>query len=74
MDAPPERVSNVVVALLGNGYAMVLVMTPVEELYAIPAPPESEVEPSLPLKVVKSAAVSLPVLAADAFGRLKIVC
>ena len=29
VDAPPPRVRSVVVALLGNGYAMVFVMTPV---------------------------------------------
>ena len=46
---------------------MVLVITPVEELYAIPAPAESEVEPSLPLKVAKSVEERKPFCASDAW-------
>ena len=53
---------------------MVLVMTPVEELYAMPLPAESEVEDSLLLNVVQSAEVRRPRAVADAFGMLKIVC
>ena len=49
-------------------------MTPVEELYAIPLPAESDEDEILLLKTLQSAEVSLPVFAADAFGRLKIVC
>ena len=53
---------------------MVLVMTPVDELYAIPAPPASEVEEIFLLKTDQSAVVRRPRLAADADGRLKVVC
>ena len=52
---------------------MVLVMTPVEELYAMPAPAESDVEEILLLKVDQSAAVSLPVFEEDAIGRLNVI-
>ena len=50
------------------------VMTPVVELYAIPLPPESDEDEILLLNTDQSAEVSLPVFAADAFGRLKMVC
>ena len=50
---------------------MVLVMTPVAELYAMPLPPESEVEEILLLKVFQSVEESLPLFAAEANGRLK---
>ena len=53
---------------------MVFVMTPVDELYAIPAPPLSEVDEILLLNTDQSALVSAPRAAADALGRLKIVC
>ena len=51
---PPLKVKSVLVALPGNSYPIVLVITPVDELYAIPLPPESEVEEILLLKVWKS--------------------
>ena len=72
--SPPLNASCVVVALPTNGYRMVLVITPVEELYAIPVPPESDDDEILLLKVFQSAEVSLPVFAADADGRLKMIC
>ena len=53
---------------------MVLVMTPVLELYEIPAPPESEEEEILLLKTLQSVLESSPRLSVEAVGRLKIVC
>ena len=73
VDAPPENVRRVVVALPTNGYPIEFVMTPVEELYVMPDPAESEVLPNLLLKVFQSAEVSLPVFAPDAAGRLKVM-
>ena len=51
---PLENVRVVVVALLRKGYAMVLVMTPVAALYAMPAPLLKLLEEILFWKVVKS--------------------
>ena len=51
-----------------------MVITPVALLYAIPAPPLSDEDEILLLNTDQSAEVSLPVLADEAFGRLKIVC
>ncbi len=48
------------------------VITPVEELYEMPAPVESDVEPSFPLKVFQSVEVRSPRLADDALGRLNV--
>ena len=53
---------------------IVLVITPVAELYAIPAPPESDEEEILLLKFVQSDEVSTPRLVALALGRLKVIC
>ena len=50
-----------------------LVMTPVAELYAIPAPPLSEVLDILLLNVDQSAEVKRPRFAAEALGRLKVI-
>ena len=59
---PFEKVSVVVVALPGNSYPMVLVITPVPELYEIPAPPESDVLEILLLKTVKSPEAKKPLV------------
>jgi hypothetical protein len=71
---PPEKVRSVEVELLRNGYPMVLVMTPVPELYAIPLPAESDDDEILFWKVLQSVEVSAPVTTLVAFGRLKVIC
>ena len=73
VEAPPENVSNVEVALPTNGYPIELVMIPVEELYEMPAPAESDVLPSLLLKTLQSVVVSRPRFADEADGRLKVI-
>ena len=59
---PPLKAICVEVALPGNGYPIVLVITPVEELYEIPLPPESEVEDILLLKKFQSVEERYPLL------------
>ena len=51
---PFVNVSVVVVALPGNAYPTVLVITPVVELYEMPVPPLKDVEEILLLNAAKS--------------------
>ena len=50
-----------------------MVITPVEELYAMPAPAKSEVLPSLPLNTDQSELVRTPRLVAEEEGRLNVI-
>ena len=52
---------------------IVLVMTPVALLYAIPLPALSDEEEILLLKFVQSDEVSTPRLVAELLGRLKVI-
>ena len=46
--SPPLKLINVPVAFDGKRYPIEFVITPVDELYVMPAPPESDVEPKRP--------------------------